>query len=653
MTNLPPDSRDGPERPVLLLLFTVYLAEVLRNAWLADDAFITLRTVDNFVHGLGLTYNVQERVQTYTHPLWMGLVALFYSLSREVYFTVLALSLACSAAAVSVLVFRLSATPLHGIFALVALLTSSAFVDFSTSGLENPLTHLLLGIFACLYARGARDARSLALLAATAGLGILNRMDTALLFLPGLLYAASKSRRVFGPLALGLAPFFAWEVFSLVYYGFPFPNTAYAKLGAGLPRAELIEQGWDYLIDSLYRDPVTLILTFTALLAVARRRTRADLALAAGIPLHLLYLVAVGGDFMSGRFLSAPYYLAIVLLAAAALPRRSILAMTAVAVALHLGPLTRGRVSSEPQVLTTSGIVDEKSFYFGRFGLPAVYRGARVRQTEPARPWEPGDVEVYVEGTIGFRGFARGPGYHVVDVLGLADPLLARLPTQDRFDWRIGHFSRKLPAGYLDTLRSGTNRIEDRNLARYYDLLSLVVRGELFGWPRARAIVALNLGRYDRLIDRDFYRRPYSVEIPAGDLAKAKSEGSRWDASTNLVLSPRIGALIRLAEVSHCSRLRLGLAGGARYRLAYYRGEAPVPYYERGDERATWQSLPVERRGGIRTWQVDVPADVSDHGYDALLIYPIEGARLSVGHVLTCPGPANAATRSGDAPGSS
>jgi hypothetical protein len=60
---------------------------VVVNAWMADDAFITLRTVDNFVAGHGLTWNVQERVQAYTHPLWMFLLSLLYVFTREPYFT--------------------------------------------------------------------------------------------------------------------------------------------------------------------------------------------------------------------------------------------------------------------------------------------------------------------------------------------------------------------------------------------------------------------------------------------------------------------------------------------------------------------------------------------------------------------------------------
>ena len=54
----------------------VLLAVGVRLAWLGDDAFITLRSVENWVTGNGMRWNADERVQTFTHPLWMMLLAL-------------------------------------------------------------------------------------------------------------------------------------------------------------------------------------------------------------------------------------------------------------------------------------------------------------------------------------------------------------------------------------------------------------------------------------------------------------------------------------------------------------------------------------------------------------------------------------------------
>gem|GEM_PF-4554271 len=64
----------------------------LRNAWVGDDAYITFRTIDNLLAGHGLTWNVDERVQVFTHPLWMLLMVLLRWVTGEFYYTVLALS---------------------------------------------------------------------------------------------------------------------------------------------------------------------------------------------------------------------------------------------------------------------------------------------------------------------------------------------------------------------------------------------------------------------------------------------------------------------------------------------------------------------------------------------------------------------------------
>ena len=47
---------------VTTLLCFVFLALLLRTAWLSDDGLITLRTVLNLTHGYGLTFNIAERV---------------------------------------------------------------------------------------------------------------------------------------------------------------------------------------------------------------------------------------------------------------------------------------------------------------------------------------------------------------------------------------------------------------------------------------------------------------------------------------------------------------------------------------------------------------------------------------------------------------
>lgn len=132
-------------RICLSLICLLYAGVVFRTAWLAEDAFITFRTVDNFINGYGLTWNIGERVQAYTHPLWMFLVSACYFATREISLTTMFLSLAVSSTAVWIFVRNVadSAWAALGVLVIIA---SRAFIDYSTSGLENPLTHLLLAL---------------------------------------------------------------------------------------------------------------------------------------------------------------------------------------------------------------------------------------------------------------------------------------------------------------------------------------------------------------------------------------------------------------------------------------------------------------------------------------------------------------------------
>jgi len=79
---------------VLALLLLLYAFVLIRTAWLSDDAYITLRTVSNLLQGYGPVWNVAERVQAYTHPLWMLSLAAAIGITGEFYYTSIFFSIA-------------------------------------------------------------------------------------------------------------------------------------------------------------------------------------------------------------------------------------------------------------------------------------------------------------------------------------------------------------------------------------------------------------------------------------------------------------------------------------------------------------------------------------------------------------------------------
>jgi arabinofuranosyltransferase len=568
---------------LLAILCVAFGILVLRTAWLNDDAFITLRTIDNFVHGFGLRWNVVERVQAYTHPLWMLLLAGPYALTREPYFTTVGVSVAVSMAGFLVLVFGVARARPVALLVGLALMCSRSFVEFSTSGLENPLTHLLLATFlVVLYSTAERRPRTLRL-ALVLSLVMLTRLDIALLVGPVFLVAVWKQRPVaWRALALGASPLVAWEAFSLAYYGFLVPNTAYAKLHTGIPWPELVAQGCRYLLDFAEFDPVSFVLIGVGLVVGLTSRTWRGRALATGILLSLAYTIRVGGDFMSGRFLTPVVTTAVGLLANRPWPRlrRRWLAVAAPILVLGMtsslpawrADVTAGPPQSAHLAIKASGIADERRFY-SRW--TALFRQTReenitahvfladARDRQRAEGFPP----VFVEGAVGMVGYYFGPGVHIIDMFGLADPLVARLPAMPR--WRIGHFTRTLPEGYAGAVLTSAP-LGDDNLNRYYAQLRTVTRAPLWSLRRWRSIVAFNLGRLDPLVADVGY-----VHVAARQIDRAGEDGAPWDGPGTVLLPE--GLLDVSFDGPTSGRvLDVSVSGNDFYAVEFLRGGAVV-----------------------------------------------------------------------------
>lgn len=474
------------------------LGLVMKDAWVCDDAYITFRHVDHLWLGHGLEWNVGERVLGSTHPFWLLLLAALQPLTGEPFWSALGLGLLCSAAALGLLAWRGGGERGWGaVAALGALGASKAFVDFSTSGLENALTHLLL-VGVALAAGRERD-RAVGVLC---GLLLLNRLDTALLVAPVLAWRlwATRGRATWALLPVAAIPG-AWMAFALVYFGEPLPNTALAKLAQQIPAADRVTQGVAYLANSWRWDPATLPALGLALVAglLVVRRDPLALALAAGGALGVGYAVRIGGDFMSGRFLAAPLLCGALALARALphAPLRPVLAGAVVLGAVGLSTITpRSPLRTDLDYSDVSwdetGIADERAFYFQAQGLWPMLRQGR-RPERPGRPetHDHGD-SVLVDRTVGINGYTAGPHVHLIDRYALTDALLARLPVRYAPGWRPGHWDRPIPKGYRATLRSGRLQFADPDIQACFQRVRAVHTGPLFTRARWDAMWTLN-----------------------------------------------------------------------------------------------------------------------------------------------------------------
>ncbi len=511
------------EKIPLIVIVVLFFIVLIRNAWVCDDAYITYRTVDNFVGGFGLRWNIAERVQSYTHPLWMLIVSLFYFVTGEVYFTGIGLGLLFSMIAVIVLVFGVSRTTALAVVATVPLILSKAFVDFSTSGLENPLSHALLIVFFYVYFRREWNYHNVLLLTLIMSFGLLSRMDTLLLFAPSLVYVMTQlvkkdglgafSKKAWSKILIGITPFVVWELFSLFYYGSLFPNTAYAKLANGIPVMAMCGQGFGYYLNTLVLDPLTLFVVLLGIVIAAFRVDFKLIAVAVGVVLYCLYIVRVGGCFMGGRFFTAPLFCSVVILSRLEIRKETATAAVFLVVFIVAGfmasfpTLSKEYMTHHKSAKDSRYIEDTKRYYFSGTGLVNWGRGnqlPRHKWVNRGRKYREQKAKLKSGGGLGFTGFFAGPDVHILDKYALSDPLLARLPWQkpgNTVRWKPSHFSRYMPKGYKETIQSNQNKIENQNLAKYYDKLVIVTRDPLLSAERLATVIKMNLGFYDWMID--------------------------------------------------------------------------------------------------------------------------------------------------------
>jgi arabinofuranosyltransferase len=552
-TTLPPAKdaplqQDTPPRmfwPAFLLSILVMTTLFYLTAWVADDAYIDFRVVDNIRSGFGPVWNVGERVQAFTSPAWVGAVSLFsLATGSRPPIAALLLSLICDWMVILSAVVMGIRKPLLLVLALGCLFCSQSFLDYSGSGLENPLLHALAAMICLVLWNESKlgASRTLALLSFLFGICLLARLDTLFVVGPVVAFQFIRLHRVVGrrrtmlALLLGMSPFFAWECFSIVYYGALIPNTALAKLPPGYPRADLVHKGLVLIQATALQDPGTLFSIVAIPIALWLLRSRLWLPSMIASAASLTYVIWVGGDFMLGRFLSFVFVFSWMCLLAGthhsdifekfsrgSRVRTSVekyaLALLFVALA-GLSILSfswqvqsnKFSASYDFQSLFKGEVSDERSYYNVDSSLRAVIAGHTptwVAEGETVKRFLAGRKALVAKRAIGMFGYGAGPNVFILDLFSLADPFLARLPSCRAA--RPGHFARPMPTGYAESLMTGRNAMTDPLLARLLDDTVLATRAPLGASGRMAAIWRLNAGTY-----RDPRRLAAYVETPGG-----------------------------------------------------------------------------------------------------------------------------------------
>ena len=317
-----------PWWPVLVPVVVVVVG-AWTYRWVDEDAFINFRVIRNVLDGYGPVFNVGERVDVSSDPLWVALLTAIHVVMpfASLEWTSVVLGLVCTAGgflAGGLAAVRLAAPRESGTVVPLGMAIASVVAgvwEFATSGLEMSLVFLWLGCSFLLLVRVEARRRRALPAAMVLGLGGLIRPElllsaivltgalVALVAAPGWAGGGQRLRRCVATVGAAAALPFLTVVLGAAYYAMLVPSTALAK-DAG---AAWWSQGFSYLWNLVgpyaLWVPAALALPVVAVRALhwwGKGDRTGMLVLLAPLVVgaaDLGYVVHLGGDYMHARLL--------------------------------------------------------------------------------------------------------------------------------------------------------------------------------------------------------------------------------------------------------------------------------------------------------------------------------------------------------------
>lgn len=507
---------------LFLFAFLIGIAIYIKNAWVSEDAYILFRSLEQLFTGNGPVWNPHERVQVFTSPLWYVILTIPRIFSSDVYLNAIILSFLLWILTIFILkqIFVNNNILLLSILLLTA---STAFFDYTSSGLENILAYCLIAMYFYNYfiiprykinqQYQVKYFRAIKYCLILFGFIICVRHDLALLLLIPTVYVITSNSDIISPkkwiiwIIGSLLPLFIYTLFSLIYYGFPFPNSAYAKLNTSIANYEIFKHGVLYFFSSLKYDLITILVIFGSLLFIFfKLKEYKYRAIGYGLMFSLLYIICIGGDFMQGRFLSYSYFISILTILYS---QRNILskntryilysALTIYLILYPHTPFTSPLNYSNQNYYR--GIADERGYYFNELSLAAYLSQINEERIFPqhylaerGRKFKSSPENIIVQKSVGLFGYCSGTEKIIIDPLGITDPFLSRLPVSGR--WRIGHFPREIPDGYIENIINKSESLTNPETNLLNNRIKLITQSsKIFSKERLIEIFLINLGK--------------------------------------------------------------------------------------------------------------------------------------------------------------
>jgi arabinofuranosyltransferase len=302
---------------LLLPVTPFFLGILVVLEFVKDDAYISFRYTHNLVTGQGLVFNHGERVEGFTNFLWVFVLAPFEALGWDLFQVCEVLAVVLGVATL-VITARMTAW-VNGrrsgsfLWGAMWLATSSSYVLWAKSGLEQPLAALLpiAGALLLWPARSQpKPERRMLAAGLVLGAACMTRPELhAMAILVGLplVVDAVRARKITRAQLLYVAGILVVTVpchaFRYAYYGTLLPNTFYAKTST----SSVVWRGGLGSLHELLVFNATGVLAVLAPLALAGGRRTVETATMAVIAAAFMgYLVLVGVDEMQWSRLYLP-----------------------------------------------------------------------------------------------------------------------------------------------------------------------------------------------------------------------------------------------------------------------------------------------------------------------------------------------------------
>jgi len=294
---------------VIIALMAIHIVQYF---FLTDDAFISFRYARHLADGNGLVFNIGERVEGYTNFLWVLILSglNIFGIPPEIATNVLSILLTFTLLGV-VIAFsrRFFAVDNWELLILIApffLALNRSFAVWSTSGLETRLFTTLIFAAVYFYAISYKEDTKLKYSIFFFSLASLTRPEGILLFssfygfyLISEFKHRHKLQNFFKYLPIFIILVGGHFIFRYIYYGYPFPNTFYAKVTGAW-----FDSGFLYLFTFIHEYGLYLLIPllipiFTRFYDAQKRRVIIS-TIAPLIP-YLIYLAYLGGDHFEFR----------------------------------------------------------------------------------------------------------------------------------------------------------------------------------------------------------------------------------------------------------------------------------------------------------------------------------------------------------------